>query len=93
MWFWKFIIFEFIDFLACCTLIQLHAMFDRFSYEDWTTPHSTAVSQIKQWDKQDKFSSASQQCMEREPEDEVMASIAKFLGTSIEDVVVSDDIR
>ncbi|KAG0619897.1 hypothetical protein M758_4G173500 [Ceratodon purpureus] len=66
-----------------------------FTYKDWTTPHLSAVPEIKEWDKQVKFSSAAQQCMEPEAEDDedVMANIAKMLGTSIEDIIVSDDIR
>ena len=52
------------------------------------------MPETKEWDKQDKFSSAAQQCMEPEPEgDDVMTSIAKMLGTSIEDIVISEDIR
>jgi len=65
-----------------------------FTYKEWTTPHISAVPETKEWDKQDKFSSASQQCVEPEPEDDdVMANIAKMLGTSIEGIVISDDIR
>jgi hypothetical protein len=48
----------------------MHAVFDRFTYKEWTTPHISAVPETKEWDKQDKFSSASQQCVEPEPEDD-----------------------
>ncbi|XP_024372426.1 auxin-binding protein T85 isoform X2 [Physcomitrium patens] len=64
-----------------------------FIYKEWSTPHAEAVYEPREWDKEDKLSSASQQCKEPEAEDDVMADIAKLLGRSIEDIVVSDEIR
>lgn len=65
-----------------------------FNYKDWDTPHHEAVLETKEWDRRDKSSNEQQQCKEPEAEeDDVMANIAKLLGTSIQDIVVSDEIR
>lgn len=71
-------------------------MLSRFNYKDWDTTHQEAVYEKKEWDKRDKSTSEQQQCKEPEAEEEeedVMANIAKLLGASINDIVVSDEIR
>lgn len=80
--------------------LQLYVTISRppmkaFNYKDWDTTHHDAVYEKKEWDKRDKFTSEQQQCKEPEAEEEedVMANIAKLLGASIQDIVVSDEIR
>jgi len=69
-------------------------VYNRFKYNDWSTSHHEAVYESKEWDKKDQSPIESQQCKEPEAEDDaVMANIAKLLGTSIQDIVISDEIR